>query len=85
MAEQFTGRKGVFVPLDETLQGFEKILNGDLDNIPERFFYMTGTIDQVVQAYEQQKKKSKQALEEAANQEAAQETGQAVDRPEASA
>jgi hypothetical protein len=35
------------------------ILNGDLDEIPERFFYMTGTIDQVVASYEKSKRQSK--------------------------
>ena len=51
VAEAFTGHKGVFIPLDETLRGFKMILDGDLDEIPERFFYMTGTIDQVRQAF----------------------------------
>ncbi|MBW6467192.1 MAG: F0F1 ATP synthase subunit beta [Brevefilum sp.] len=56
VAEAFTGHKGVFVPLVETLRGFKLILDGDLDHIPERMFYMTGTIDQVIamhQAYQQ--------------------------------
>ena len=55
VAEQFTGRKGVFIPLDETLKGFEMILNGDMDDIAERFFYMTGTIEQVREAYNKSK------------------------------
>jgi F-type H+-transporting ATPase subunit beta len=55
VAEAFTGREGVYVPLEETLKGFKMILDGQLDHIPERLFYMTGTIDQVTQAYEQQK------------------------------
>lgn len=54
VAEAFTGRKGVFLPIEETLHGFEMILNGELDAIPERMFYMTGTIDHVVEAYEKQ-------------------------------
>jgi F-type H+-transporting ATPase subunit beta len=60
VAEQFTGRKGAFVPLKETLRGFEMILNGDLDDVPERFFYMTGTIDQVIDNFKQSKKDKKQ-------------------------
>ncbi len=60
VAEQFTGRKGAFVPLKETLRGFEMILNGDLDNVPERFFYMTGTIDQVIDNFNKAKQESKQ-------------------------
>jgi F-type H+-transporting ATPase subunit beta len=52
VAEAFTGREGVFVPIEQTLRGFRMILDGELDHIPERFFYMTGTIDQVIGAYE---------------------------------
>lgn len=59
VAEAFTGRKGIFVPIAETLRGFQMILDGDLDEIPERFFYMTGTIDQVTQAYEKSKQPPK--------------------------
>jgi len=55
VAEPFTGRKGVFVPIAETLRGFRMILDGEMDKIPERFFYMTGTMDQVVDAYEHRK------------------------------
>ena len=51
VAETFTGKKGAFITIDETLQGFEMILDGKVDEIPERFFYMTGTIDQVRDAY----------------------------------
>jgi F-type H+-transporting ATPase subunit beta len=47
VAEQFTGRKGEYVSIDDTINGFEKILNGDLDDISETNFYMKGTIDQV--------------------------------------
>lgn len=53
VAEAFTGHKGVFVPLAETLRGFKLILDGDLDHIPERMFYMTGTIDQVITMYQE--------------------------------
>ena len=63
VAEAFTGRKGVYVTIEETLKGFEMILNGDLDKIPERFFYMTGTIDQVTDAY--QKHQDQQEQEQA--------------------
>jgi len=54
VAEAFTGREGVFIPLDETLRGFQMILDGELDHIPERLFYMTGTIDRVIEAFEKQ-------------------------------
>ena len=69
VAEQFTGRKGTFVSLNDTLRGFEMILDGELDEIPERFFYMTGTIDQVTDNYHQAKlenKKKQQAAKESA-------------------
>jgi len=50
VAEQFTGRKGVYVPIEETVRGFEEILAGMHDDIPEQAFYMQGTIDDVVKA-----------------------------------
>ena len=56
VAEAFTGRKGVYIPIEETLRGFEMILDGKLDEIPERMFYMTGTIDNVTEAFEESKK-----------------------------
>jgi F-type H+-transporting ATPase subunit beta len=54
VAEAFTGRKGVYITIEETLQGFESILDGKVDHIPERLFYMTGTIDQVIEAYKKE-------------------------------
>ena len=47
VAEKFTGVPGVFVPLEETLRGFEAILNGDMDEYPEAAFYNVGTIEDV--------------------------------------
>jgi F-type H+-transporting ATPase subunit beta len=47
VAEAFTGRPGVYVPLRETVRGFKEILEGKVDDLPEQAFYMTGTIDQV--------------------------------------
>jgi F-type H+-transporting ATPase subunit beta len=49
VAEQFTGREGRFVPLRETVRGFREILDGKHDDLPEQAFYMTGTIDEVVE------------------------------------
>jgi F-type H+/Na+-transporting ATPase subunit beta len=48
VAEIFTGSPGVFVDLNETIRGFEGIVNGDYDDIPESAFYMIGTIDQAL-------------------------------------
>nr|CAD2137817.1 unnamed protein product [Meloidogyne enterolobii] len=47
VAEVFTGHKGKFVSLEQTIDGFEKILRGEMDHIPEVAFYMQGDIDDV--------------------------------------
>jgi F-type H+/Na+-transporting ATPase subunit beta len=49
VAEAFTGRDGVYVPVEETVRGFREILDGKHDDLPEQAFYMRGTIDQVVE------------------------------------
>jgi F-type H+-transporting ATPase subunit beta len=49
VAEAFTGREGVYVPVEETVRGFREILDGKHDEFPESAFYMKGTIDQVVE------------------------------------
>jgi F-type H+-transporting ATPase subunit beta len=49
VAEQFTGREGVYVPIEETVRGFREILDGKHDELTEGDFYMKGTIDQVVE------------------------------------
>lgn len=54
-AENFTGRKGVFVELSDTIEGFKAIVNGDVDHIPEVMFSFKGKIDDVLEAYEQSK------------------------------
>ena len=48
VAEQFTGQKGSYVPVSETIRGFKEILNGDYDDIPEDAFRLVGTIDDVL-------------------------------------
>lgn len=45
VAEKFTGLPGVYVPLEETLRGFEAILSGEMDRYPEMAFYNVGTLD----------------------------------------
>ena len=47
VAETYTGRKGVYVGVKETVSGFKKLLNGDLDQIPESQFYMKGGLSDV--------------------------------------
>ncbi|MEK9151232.1 MAG: F0F1 ATP synthase subunit beta [Patescibacteria group bacterium] len=48
VAEQFTGSKGKYVKLEDTIAGFEKILSGELDDIAEQAFYMKGSIEEVL-------------------------------------
>ncbi len=48
VAEQFTGYKGKYVPLKETIRGFKEIIEGKHDAIPESYFLFAGTIDEVV-------------------------------------
>ncbi|MCX7838567.1 MAG: F0F1 ATP synthase subunit beta [Anaerolineae bacterium] len=55
VAEAFTGRPGKYVPIKETVRGFKMILNGELDHIPEPYFYMRGTIDEVLEAFREGK------------------------------
>ena len=55
VAEVFTGTKGVFVSLEETVQGFKGIVEGNYDHIPETAFYMAGSIKDVVKNAEQLK------------------------------
>lgn len=50
VAEQFTGRPGEYVSVEDTVDGFEKILNGEYDDMPEGDFYMKGNIDSVTAA-----------------------------------
>lgn len=48
VAEEFTARKGEYVRLKDTLEGFKQIIEGKCDDLPEQAFYMTGTIDEVI-------------------------------------
>jgi F-type H+-transporting ATPase subunit beta len=48
VAEQFTGMKGAYVDIKETVRGFREILDGKHDAIPEQAFYLVGTIDDVL-------------------------------------
>jgi len=51
VAEQFTGLKGAYVPLEESISGFEEILDGKLDHVPEQDFYLKGNVEEVKEAY----------------------------------
>jgi len=49
VAEVFTGQKGKYVPLKETIKGFKGIVAGDYDHLPEQAFYMVGGIEEAVE------------------------------------
>ncbi len=49
VASQFTGHEGKYVPVKETVSGFKKLVTGELDSLPEQAFYMTGSIDEVIE------------------------------------
>jgi F-type H+-transporting ATPase subunit beta len=49
VAEQFTGLKGKYVPVAETIRGFQEIVDGKHDALPEQAFYMVGTIEEAVE------------------------------------
>lgn len=48
VAEQFTGLAGVLVPIEETIRGFNMIMDGEVDEYPENAFYLVGTIDDAI-------------------------------------
>ncbi|AEM73446.1 F0F1 ATP synthase subunit beta [Caldicellulosiruptor acetigenus] len=56
VAEAFTGRPGRYVKLKDTIRGFKEIIEGKMDHIPEQYFYMVGTIDEVYENYEKDMK-----------------------------
>ena len=58
VAEQFTGLKGVLVPIDETIRGFNMIMDGEMDYLPEAAFNLVGSIDDAIA-------KGKKMMEEA--------------------
>ncbi len=52
VAENFTGMEGKYVPIEDTIKGFEAIINGEMDKYPEEAFFMVGTIDEVIKKAE---------------------------------
>jgi F-type H+-transporting ATPase subunit beta len=56
VAEQFTGMKGAYVKLEDTIRSFAAVLDGTCDDLPEQAFYMVGTIDDVYEKAETMKK-----------------------------
>ncbi|WP_330205078.1 F0F1 ATP synthase subunit beta [Cyanobacterium sp. DS4] len=55
VAEVFTGSPGKYVSLEDTIKGFQKILSGELDDLPEQAFYMVGNIDEAMAKAEKMK------------------------------
>ena len=49
VAEIFTGSPGKYVSLAETIKGFNMLLNGELDELPEQAFYLVGNIDEAIE------------------------------------
>ena len=47
VAEIFTGMSGKYVKLEDTIKGFNMILSGELDHLPEQAFYLVGSIEEV--------------------------------------
>ena len=60
VAEQFTGLKGVLVPIEETIKGFNMIMDGEVDEYPEAAFNLVGTIEEAIE-------KGKKLMADAAN------------------
>jgi F-type H+-transporting ATPase subunit beta len=50
VAEQFTGTPGAYVKIEDTIRGFEEILDGKHDEVPESAFFLKGTIEEVVES-----------------------------------
>ena len=53
VAEQFTGVPGVMVDIDDTIKGFNMILDGEVDNLPEQAFLNVGTIEDAIRKGEE--------------------------------
>lgn len=51
VGEQFTGMKGKYVPLSETIKGFKALLGGECDHISESMFFMVGNLDEVLEKH----------------------------------
>ena len=54
VAQQFTGREGRYVSIAETVSSFRRLLDGEVDEVPEPMFYMAGSLDEVIERAGQQ-------------------------------
>src|SRR4051794_27472064 len=82
VAEQFTGTEGKYVPIDETVRSFAEIIEGKHDELPERAFYMKGSIDEVTEDARQGSGR-RQAAEEKPEAEEEQPAAETEEQPEA--
>jgi F0F1-type ATP synthase beta subunit len=57
VAKPFTGLEGRYVKIKDTVRSFDAILKGECDEVPESYFFMKGTIDEVFEAYEKDRAK----------------------------
>jgi F-type H+/Na+-transporting ATPase subunit beta len=85
VAEQFTGTEGKYVPVAESVRGFNEILEGQHDDIPERMFLMKGTIDEVVEEYRSSARGRDEARAEEQENAESEEQAQGEERAEADA
>jgi F-type H+-transporting ATPase subunit beta len=58
VAEVFTGLPGKYVSIEKNIEGFKKILSGEMDELPEQAFYLVGDIDEAVEKAEKLKSES---------------------------
>jgi F-type H+/Na+-transporting ATPase subunit beta len=65
VAEPFTGRKGKYVKLEDTIKGFKAIVEGKYDDVPEQAFYMAGGIEDVDKRAEEARARQKEEEEKA--------------------
>jgi F-type H+-transporting ATPase subunit beta len=74
VAEQFTGTPGEYVKLEDTIKGFQEIIAGKHDDLPEQAFYMVGTIEQAVERARKmgggEREEAQEEADEAAEEEA---------------
>jgi F-type H+-transporting ATPase subunit beta len=54
VAEQFTGKAGKYVKVEDTIKGFDALISGEVDHILEQHFYMAGSLDEVIERHEKQ-------------------------------
>ncbi len=84
VAEQFTGTPGVYVKIEDTIRGFDEILQGKYDDLPERAFFLKGTIEDVVKAAGRERaEEADEQAEEAEDSAADRELTEAEDAAEA--